>query len=272
MSLVIKTLIYSWAVPYMNARRWVTNTFSDNIASQRVFIKNGFKYKETVLDALDLSIKGCGIKSLTLFEFNVSDEEVCQSNFTTRNYMFISYRLKHVTDSSLIPTTPNVKPRKVVGPLMLDPVLGEPYIQLSHPHKNIRITPPRKSDAAAMVSVLNDDRVHPFLKGPPFPYAETDATSFIDLKKALSDTVMEEISEAQPFFSNCPVRAIREILPNGVDIYIGDIDLHRSVYIEVLNKADREELAIKNKEKSVGDSSIVWCPGGEHDTIFALLR
>lgn len=74
MTLAIKTLIHSWAVPYMNARHWVVTAFSDNIASQRVFIKNGFQYSDTIPNALDLTAKGCGIKGLVVY--NLSFPEV----------------------------------------------------------------------------------------------------------------------------------------------------------------------------------------------------
>lgn len=70
-----RALINSWAVPYMNARRWIATTFSDNVASQRVFFKLGFTQTYTVPDIIDLSAKGRGIKGLTVFEYVSPDGE-----------------------------------------------------------------------------------------------------------------------------------------------------------------------------------------------------
>lgn len=161
-----------------------------------------------------------------------------------------------------------MEPRNIIGPLFFNPVLEEVYIQLPHPHQNIRITPPRPSDVHRIIPILNDIRVYSFLKGPPFPYTDDDATSFVTTRKASCDDVLKEISErgdSKPgtFFSGCPVRSIREVLPDGSDVYIGDIDLGRSRFIEEPDKQKRGELESENGAKAVGDASIVWCPGGE---------
>lgn len=44
MSAVIKLMIESWAIPHMNARKFRATTFLENVGSQKVFLKNGFKY------------------------------------------------------------------------------------------------------------------------------------------------------------------------------------------------------------------------------------
>ena len=48
MSAAIGTLIRDWAVPRMGVRQIRIETFVDNIASRRVFEKNGFMYEKTV--------------------------------------------------------------------------------------------------------------------------------------------------------------------------------------------------------------------------------
>ena len=48
MSAVIKLMIESWAVPHMNARKFRASTFISNVGSQKVFLKNGFKFSERV--------------------------------------------------------------------------------------------------------------------------------------------------------------------------------------------------------------------------------
>jgi RimJ/RimL family protein N-acetyltransferase len=52
MSAVIKLMIESWAVPHMNARKFRAATFPDNIASQKTFQKNGFKFSCRVNEAI----------------------------------------------------------------------------------------------------------------------------------------------------------------------------------------------------------------------------
>lgn len=43
MSAAVATLLRDWAIPKMNARRMTVCTFTENVASVRVFEKNGFK-------------------------------------------------------------------------------------------------------------------------------------------------------------------------------------------------------------------------------------
>lgn len=40
---VIDTIMHDWAVPHMGARRFLVGAFADNVGSQRVFEKNGFR-------------------------------------------------------------------------------------------------------------------------------------------------------------------------------------------------------------------------------------
>lgn len=156
----------------------------------------------------------------------------------------------------------------ILGPLMLDPILKEPFIQLPHPHENIRITPPRMSDTVAIVSILNDEKVYPFLVGPPFPYTETDAVAILTTRKATCDVVLKEIYEPNDqqaaTFSGCPVRCIRQLLPGGGDVFLGEMGIFRNSYVEILDTAKRAETVSKNNAKAMGDASIVWCFGSEH--------
>ncbi|KAF7347350.1 N-acetyltransferase domain-containing protein [Mycena venus] len=54
-------------------------------------------------------------------------------------------------------------------PLEVNPKTGEPFLRLLA-HKNIILTPPRLSDAPFIISILNDERVYPWLSSPPYPY------------------------------------------------------------------------------------------------------
>jgi RimJ/RimL family protein N-acetyltransferase len=52
MTAVVKTMIESWAVPHMNARKFHTEIFPENIGSQKVFLKNGFHFTGNVAGAV----------------------------------------------------------------------------------------------------------------------------------------------------------------------------------------------------------------------------
>lgn len=56
-------------------------------------------------------------------------------------------------------------------PFEFDEKTKEPFIRLAK-HPNIIITPPRLSDAPALINLLNDERVVEWLSGPPFPYLQ----------------------------------------------------------------------------------------------------
>lgn len=67
----------------------------------------------------------------------------------------------------------------------------------------------------------------------------------------------------------CPVQAIREVLDNGEDVYIGDISFKRLGDGKLLGPPDIEiddELALRyaaeNAERAIGDPDIVWTVGG----------
>jgi hypothetical protein len=66
----------------------------------------------------------------------------------------------------------------------------------------------------------------------------------------------------------CPVRAIREVLANGEDVYLGDIGYTRLRHGKLLAPPGTEvdvELAARcareNAQREPGDSNIVWTVG-----------
>lgn len=56
-------------------------------------------------------------------------------------------------------------------PLEIHPKTGECYLRL-RAHRNIIITPFRPTDAPALITVLNDPKVHIWLERPPYPYTQ----------------------------------------------------------------------------------------------------
>lgn len=152
-------------------------------------------------------------------------------------------------------------------PLKINSAIDEPYLQLPAPYENIRLTPPRLSDAPFSTAALNAPEVVPFLSGPPFPFVEENAISFINSTKPPADRVYREIrekilaGESDYIASGTPVSAIREVQPDGTELWIGDIGFIRSSYHEVEDETERERLVAENAAKKDGDPSIVWSFG-----------
>ena len=48
MSDAIQTLVYDWGIPRMNIHHVLVGMYTDNIGSQRVFEKSGFKVTRTI--------------------------------------------------------------------------------------------------------------------------------------------------------------------------------------------------------------------------------
>lgn len=59
----------------------------------------------------------------------------------------------------------------------------------------------------------------------------------------------------------CPVRHIREALPDGTDVYLGDIDIRRGPFEEIPDPEERRKQVELNESKALGDPSIVWTFG-----------
>lgn len=77
MSAVTKLLIESWAVPHMNARKFRATTFTPNVPSQKVFLKNGFKLLGRVDGALQFpESKGGKLMDIFIYE---RDETIPQT-------------------------------------------------------------------------------------------------------------------------------------------------------------------------------------------------
>lgn len=154
-------------------------------------------------------------------------------------------------------------------PLQINPETGEAYIQLPSPHDNIRITPPRPSDAEPSTVILNDPAVYPFLATLPYPFAKQHAISFIEESKANSDNILASIKEdieagrTDYIASATPVQSIREVLTDGTEVYIGDLSIGRNRFGEVEDESERARLSEENFRKQPGDSSIVWTFGSE---------
>jgi len=155
-----------------------------------------------------------------------------------------------------------------LGHMDINPATQEPYLRLPPPNGNIIITPPRMSDASFTPAILNDPRVYRTLSGPPYPYLPEHAQDWVTMIKRTADKVLADLRDASNeqsllIVGGCPVRTLREVRPDGTDIYLGDIEIHRASWLEVLDAERRSELREENEARVVGDPDIVWEIGGE---------
>ena len=159
---------------------------------------------------------------------------------------------------------------KQLHPIQLNPQTGEPVLRLPEPFSNIILTPPRASDVASVVENLNDPKVYSTIMGPPWPYREEHAVSWLNMVIGPCDKLLAELrgyAEAHPegtpkIVGGCPVRILREVQPDGTELYLGDLGVDRCGFPGVLDTAERARLSKENDARDVGDERIVWCLGG----------
>jgi len=145
--------------------------------------------------------------------------------------------------------------------LQVNPTTGEVFLRLPTPHENVIITPPRDSDAADLVLILNDPGVYKTLMGLPFPYNSSHAEEWLGKMKNGSDKVLKDLREGETVVDGCPVQYIREVQPDGTDLFLGDVFARRHGWIEVEDEELRAKMAKENLEKPIGDAGIVWTIG-----------
>ncbi|KAG6332772.1 hypothetical protein ID866_6317 [Astraeus odoratus] len=153
-------------------------------------------------------------------------------------------------------------------PLEINPRTGEPFLRLPPPNENIIITPPRSSDASCFGPIINDSCVWQWLEAPPIPYTDEHAAVWLEMIMEKSKIVLELYKEQRSkpdgslkLVDGCPVRHIREVLPDGTDIYLGDIGILRAPLEEIADPEERKKQVEINENKQVGDPSIIWTFG-----------
>lgn len=172
--------------------------------------------------------------------------------------------------TSLTVTTSTTMSESQFHPLKFNDKTREPYLRLPAPYDNIILTPPRMSDAPAVVSNMMDPRVYVWLEGPPHPYLPQDAESWLTKIKAGTDLVIEELQRASidkpdgplVLVNDSPVRAIREIQADGSELFLGDITILRERYPDIEDLETKQALVKPNVQRKLGDPEIVWCFGG----------
>ncbi|KAF8310841.1 hypothetical protein DL93DRAFT_2061712 [Clavulina sp. PMI_390] len=148
------------------------------------------------------------------------------------------------------------------------PDTKEPYFQLPAPFEHFRLTQPRLSDAPFVTTVLNSPKVYPFLAGPPYPFYEEHSIEFnaklaIPMREAAWNEIREQVLAGKTDFvaGGAPFSTIREVLPDGSEVYRGGAALIRSLFHEVVDDEERRKAQEENNAKAAGDPTIVWAFG-----------
>jgi hypothetical protein len=149
-------------------------------------------------------------------------------------------------------------------PFDVNPESGEPLLRLPYPHGKIILTSPVFEYSGAVVEILNDPEVMPFINAS-YPHSPEDAKNYIQSVRPRIEEVWSEIkaygTDSGRVFGNCPVRSIIEIQPDGKWMYIGDFGIVRWQAHEVRDPEVRFKAVENNLAKPVGDPSIKWTVG-----------
>jgi hypothetical protein len=155
-------------------------------------------------------------------------------------------------------------------PFETDQRTGILFLRLPEPHSNIILTPPLISDVHAIIPILNDPRVYPFL-GAPLPHLEEHAINFVNRIRQDTDEALKAIMDEQPPpFEQSPVRTVREIKPDGNWEYIGDCGFGRWRGAEIQDETERSALVVENARKAIGDPTILWSCGCKFLSLYIL--
>jgi hypothetical protein len=149
-------------------------------------------------------------------------------------------------------------------PLLFNQATGEHFLRLPVPYDNIVLTPPRWTDVPTIIPLLNDPKVYKSLGSTPYPYLIEHASRFQERVTMAYDKVIEEIlsKEEGAFVDGCPVRSLREIQPDGSELFLGDVGVTRHEWQELEDLAKRQALAAANLSRGVGNVETVWEVGG----------
>ncbi|KAL0951707.1 hypothetical protein HGRIS_008382 [Hohenbuehelia grisea] len=148
-------------------------------------------------------------------------------------------------------------------PLEFNTGSNEPFLRLSPPHENIIITPPRASDVSDMVTILNDPLVQPWMGMPMESFERANIEAWVVRLKAESDKLVDELMKAEEgdelkVIDGCPIRSLREVQPDGSELYLGDLGVRRCTWTEVLEEREKQRLVDENAARAAGDPGIVW--------------
>ena len=118
---------------------------------------------------------------------------------------------------------------------------------------------------------MNDPTIHKWITGPPVPYLQEHADSWVQLVTEQSNAILEYLKKCEENFPNgplqfvdaSPVRYLREVKEDGTDVLIGDVRFGRGPFEEVLDEVERKQMEEENARKQAGDPTIQFVVGGK---------
>ncbi|CAE6443485.1 unnamed protein product [Rhizoctonia solani] len=168
-------------------------------------------------------------------------------------------------------STPGTYPynRRYVDIVQHNPQTNEPFIALPAPYSNIRLTPPRSSDADYVLEVMNTPEVIMNFATPPYPYLREHCDEWLREKIREYEDAMVHITKVDGdvgFLDLSPLRHIREVGPDGAEVFLGDIGLIReNGFCEIRDEEARGAKLNANLNLPLGDPNIVWTFGTTYD-------
>ncbi|CAE6450762.1 unnamed protein product [Rhizoctonia solani] len=175
----------------------------------------------------------------------------------------LQHRIKMPASTS----TPGIYPynRRYIDIVQHNPQTDEPFIALPAPYSNIRLTPPRLSDADHVLEVMNAPKVIMNFATPPYPYLREHCDGWLRDKIQEYESAMVHITKVNEdvgFLDLLPLRHIREVGPDGAEIFLGDIGLIReNGFCDIRDEEARAAKVNTNLNLRLGDPNIVWTFG-----------
>ncbi|CAE6441619.1 unnamed protein product [Rhizoctonia solani] len=155
--------------------------------------------------------------------------------------------------------------QRYAGIIQYNPQTNEPFIALPAPHFNIRLTPPRLSDADEVLAIMNVPEIIMNFATPPYPYLREHCDGWLKEKIREYESAMVQITkvgEDVGFLDLLPLRHIREVGPDGTETFLGDIGLIReNGFCDIRDEEARNTKVNTNLNLPVGDPNIVWTFG-----------
>ncbi|CAE6536330.1 unnamed protein product [Rhizoctonia solani] len=144
-------------------------------------------------------------------------------------------------------------------------ITNEPFIALPAPHSNVRLTSAQLSDVDSILPIMNSPDVAMNFSSPPFPFLRVHCEAWLrDRVRDYENTMIHirNVDGDVGYIDVFPLRHIREVGPNGAEIFLGDVGLDREDAFEDIGDVEaRKARVAENAGPPTGDSDIVWSFG-----------